>query len=113
MKKSSFINNSPKNILYDIAISLFYFGLLRVSEVREVKYDDVALLKEGGNPRIEVAFTHNRKMRNNGFKFHVSYQYYPMYDRYIKELYQKTIKAVKVQFLKNRNGKGKHSVQNT
>ena len=37
-------NDSPKNTLYGIAISFRYFGLLRVSEVREVEYDNMALL---------------------------------------------------------------------
>ena len=69
--------------------------------MHEVEHDDVTFLKEGSNPRIEVAFTHDRKRSNNGFKFYVLYQYYPMYDCYIKELSQKTIKAGTVQFLKN------------
>ena len=70
---------SPTNTLYGIAISLLNFGLLRAKEVREVKVNDVALLKERGNPIIEMAFTHNRKRQNNGFKFYVLHQYYPMY----------------------------------
>ena len=91
---------------------MLYFGLLRANEARDVVVDGFALVKGGGNPRIKLAFTHDRKRQNNGFNFCVSHQYYPIYDQDIKELCQKTIKAGKVQFLKKWNGKGKHRVQN-
>ena len=106
-------NISPKNTLHGVGISLLYFGLLRANEVREIVVTDVTLLKNEANPRVEVAFAHDRKKRNNGFKFYVAGQYMSMYDRYLKELCPKTIKAGKVQFLKNWNKKGNRRIQNT
>ena len=81
--------------------------------MHNVVTDDVALVKGGGNPRNEVAFTHDRKRQNIGFTFFVLHQNYPMYDCYMKQLCTKTVKAGKVQFLKNWNKKGKRRIQNT
>ena len=64
-------NISPKKTLHGVGISLLYFGLLRANEVRDIVVTDVTLLKDGANPRVEVAFAHERKKRNNGFKFYV------------------------------------------
>ena len=106
-------NVTPKNTLHGIAISLLYFGLLRGSEVQKIVVTDITIMKTDSNPRVEVAFCHDRKKRNNGFKFYVAGKYIPMYERYLKELCPKTVKAGKVQFLKNWNKKGKRRIQNT
>ena len=106
-------NVTPKNTLHGVAISLLYFGLLRGNEVRAIVVSDVTIVKQESNPRVEVAFAHDRKKRNNGFKFYVAGLYLPIFERYLKELCQKTVKAGKVQFLKNWNKKGNRRIQNT
>ena len=89
-------NISSKSTLYGKAISLLYFGLLGANKVRDVVVDDVALVKEGGNPGIKVAFAQDTKRQNIGFKFYVLHQYYPMYDCYMKELCTEAVNAGKM-----------------
>ena len=45
-------NITHKSALYDIAIPLVYFGLLRANEMHNVEFDDVAFLKEGEKLRL-------------------------------------------------------------
>ena len=96
-----------------MAIALLYFGLLRIAEVHMVEVDDVKVEKRGLHDIIEVTFKHERKRRNEGFKYYVPSKYAPMFSRYLSELCQDTIDKGKLQFLKNWNKMGKRRVQNT
>ena len=106
-------NITPKNTLHGVGISLLHFGLLSANEARTIVVSGVTIVREGSNPRVEVAFAHDRKKQNNGFRFYFAGLYNKMYVRYLKELCPKTVHAGKVHFLKNWNKNGNRRIQNT
>ena len=99
---------TTKTTLHGVGIALVYFGFLHASEVKEIEMKNV-IVKDGS---ILVTFNHDRKLRNEGFKYEVSSPYYPMLKKYVGQICQKTVDKDMVQFLKNWNIQLKCLVQN-
>ena len=65
--------------------------------------EDVKVERTGVRKVIEVMFKHERKQRNEGLVYYVPTKFPPMFSRYISEIYQDTVAAGNVQFLKKWN----------
>ena len=58
------VQDSDKKFdLYDVAIALLNYGLLRCSEVRMIKVKDVRVVSEQGDTFIEVNFMYQHKTK--------------------------------------------------
>ena len=99
---------TTKATLHGVVIALLYFGLLHASVVKEIEMKDVKV-KDGS---ILVLYNHDRKQRNEGFKYEVPSIYYPMFKKYVVQICQNTFDKGMVHFLKNQNIQAKRCVQN-
>ena len=102
-------SQSPKDRLFGIIIILSYHGLMRKSEVLDIKVEDVKKEKNF----YEVFFNSvrkNDKTEMAEFKFNIPEYCNDFIDRYIAELDEKTIPCSR--FLKNgsKNGKRKQNM---
>ena len=78
-----------------------------------VQMDDVKVKDLGSEKIIEVIFKHERKQRNEGFQYYIPRRFFPIFARYLKEIWQDTVAAGNLQVLKNLNKIGRRRVQNT
>ena len=78
-----------------------------------IEMEHVKIETTGTRRIIEVTFKHEHKQINEGFVYYVPSKFYPLFSRYLKEVYEDTVVARNVQFLKNWNQIGKRRVQNT
>ena len=105
--------NNPSDLASIITISLMYCGLLRQSEVHEIRVEDVKVSKESDN--IYVDFARPTKSRARGFGFMLPTFLTPYFKLYCSQLDRtgKHGKPLKTsQFLKNYNLRSKKRSQN-
>ena len=88
----------PKETSQGVAISLLYFELLRATEVKMIQIDDVKAEDIGSQKVIEVMFKHEHKQRNKGFQYYFPSKFFPMFGRYLEEIYKDTVAAGDLQF---------------
>ena len=91
-----------------VIISLMYYGLLRCTDVLNVKVQDVSLNQE----KIEVKFNHSRKRINYGFTFWIPMLYAPPYRKYLSEL-DRSNAIRNSRFLKNYNSRAHTRTRDT
>ena len=95
--------NEPKETLQGVAISLLYFELFRATEVQMIQMDDVKVENIGSQNVIELTFKHKHTQRNKGFQYYIPSKLFPMFARYLEEIYNNTVTAGNLEFLKNWN----------
>ena len=78
-----------------------------------IQMDNVNVESIGSWNVIEVTFKHKRKWRNEGFQYYISSKFYSMFARYLEKIFQDTVAAGNLQFLKEWNKIGKRRVKNT
>ena len=106
-------NKGPKATLQGDAVALIYYGLLKATEVQMLEMEDIKVEAIGVCKINEVTLKYEHKQRNEGFAYYVPSKFFPIFPRYLNEIYQDTLAAGNVQFLKNWNEIGKRWVQNT
>ena len=101
--------NDPKKTLIGICIAIMYYGLLRMNEAYLIQVEDVRIVGERDDKKIQVTFDHKRKRKNEGFTYYVPSVYLPLFQRYMTELQTKNVKTK--CFLRNWNVKARKRIQ--
>ena len=76
-------SNEHEMTLLGVGAALMYYGLLRISDVKKVKIEDVSQDEKG---RIVVKFVHARKRKNPGFTYLIPSLYKKLFLKYESEL---------------------------
>ena len=76
-------SDNHEHHLLGVGVAIMYYGLLRISDLLKVNVENVSILQD---KKIQVAFEHTRKRRNEGFTFHIAPAYYDLFIKYESSL---------------------------
>ena len=81
-KVIALLNDGKDDILYRVIVLLMYFGLLRGTEVLNIKYEEVTFLDSG---EVQIEYCTSSKTRIAGFSYLIPAQYKKEFKAYMDD----------------------------